>query len=278
MLTPAPVGTWDAELFERYRSAKSPTAKRLLGDQLLRQNHPLIKSICSQMTGRGEDGDNQRSKRSTAATKFCCADFRALEWDDAFQGVCIAFMKSIDGFDPTKGRFPFYLAFKARYELQKIAGGGLHMIHTPHKKAAERPSVVVVEDQETLDRVGGSVAGSDLEGVEGLSSDDVAEFTRRGWWPETVEEWHLYREAKIQRARSPIEIFFDRVRFSPSARCITSQLFHAWERCLVELRAYDSRKSLLSALESRGVRTTFVRSHGAVYRGLRGVCLQSTAA
>ena len=273
-MTSPPVGTWDAALFARYRDAQSPPAKRVLANLLLRQNEPLIKTICSQMTGRGEDGENQRSKRATAATKFCCADFRALEWEDAYQGCMLGFLKALDGFNPEKGKFAFYFTFCARYQLQKIAAGGLHLIRTPHKKEAERPDVVVIDDQATLDRMGGDIAGNDLAGAEGLSSEDVAEFERRGHWPETVEEWHAYREAKTERDRAPIDVFFDRLKFSPSARCVTSQLFFAWERCLVELGACATKNSLRDALKARGVRNVFVRSYGDVYRGLRGVCLQ----
>lgn len=276
LTAPPAIGTWDAPLFARYRAATSPTLKRALAGKLLQHNMPLIKTVCAQFTGRGEDGESHRTHRSTAATRMSCADFKALEWDDAYQACSLGFMKAVDGFNPAKGKFPFYFTFCARYQLQKLAAE-LYVIRAPHRKAAERPAVTFAEDQATLDRLGGTIEGSDLAGAEEISTADLAEFERRGQWPESIEEWRGYREAKRERDRSPLDVFLGRVKFSPSARCLTSGLVHAWDRCLSELGAYVPRKTMLDALKDRGVREARVRRDGAVHRGLRGVCLQSVA-
>lgn len=253
-----PVGTWDQELFDDYRSARSRVKKRILLGRLLEQNLPLVKVLVDQFvqpTGKSKHGPN--------LLKGGTEGFQDIPWDDAIQQASIAFCKAMDRFDPSKGKLAWYLKLKIRHELQDFVSRGGRTVRIPRKPGIDEVPVELTDDQNALDRwSGGELAG--FASVEGIEAEDLERWEATGEWPESLED------LEPLDPRTALERFLEeQVRFRPAARVARDPLAARWER----LTSVPYAETLRPALLERGARDCSVRApwDGSVVWGLRGV-------
>lgn len=255
-----PVGTWDQELFDDYRKARSRVKRRILLGRLLQQNMPLVKVLVDQFVQ-----PSGKSKHGPNLLKGGTEGFTDIPWDDALQQASIAFCKAMDRFDPSKGKLAWYLKVKIRHELQDFMLRGGRTVRIPRKKGVDPVAVELTDDQGALDRW----SGGELDGfasIEGITADDVERWDVTGEWPETLEEARPVPEDP----RTALERFLEeQVRFRPAARVARDPLAARWER----LTCAPYAETLRPALLGRGARDCSVRApwDGSVVWGLAGV-------
>lgn len=261
----SPVGKWNPELFARYRAAKPGPVRRALLNELLRINAPLVKTLVDQLCGRGE-------VKRKAVKLGGCQGFRDIPWDDAYQAGCIAFMKAMDRFNPAKGKLPFYLLMKIRYELQVIVSNELRLARVPRGHEADAVTVDLVGEQRELDEMGGSVEagriGDEWEGVEDLGGAVVFGLGDLVGAPDN----------DIAPRPLPLVRFFEeRLVFRSSARVALVPLFAQWEQFSIEVGEMGTASQLREALREKGVRRTSVRVCWApqTVEGFAGVTLRA---
>ena len=246
------VGKWDPELFARYRAATG-ARRRLLADQLIRENEPLIIVLVDQLCGRGTSA---RKKKLGG-----CGGFFAIEFDDAMQAGRLAMAKALDQFDPSKGRIAYYLLQKIRYELQRVETFDLHLARVPRGREGERVGVDLVGESLAMEHL----ASGDLGGVvdtDLVTPEEVAGWEQSGEWPESLEE-HVRSKVppppKVlrgpRRPRLSLPQFVSaRLRFSRGLRIPRVTLYATFE---IETRR--SPDGLAQALEEHHVAATKMR-------------------
>lgn len=278
-------GTFDKELFARFRAApclcthgetRHPVVKqnhrgrctfkgckcddfrmgalrRMLLNQLIAENEPLVITIVDQLSGRGTS-----ARRRTMSG---CGGFYAIEFEDAMQAGRIAFGKAMDQYDPTKSGVAGYFLIKCRHELQNLELHGLHLAHTPRGRESERAHVDLVGESLELDGLAaGDLGGSIMS--ESVTPEDLARWQTSGEWPESLEE-HLaatrppppkvLRGPRRQRLSLP-QFVAARLRFARGLRIARVTLLATYE---IETRR--APEDLVLALRDHDVGSTKIR-------------------
>lgn len=291
-MTVANIGTWDGELFARFRALVGPPpargkAPRPLSPEarrmqhiLMVQNEPLVKLLVDQLCGRGEPKKGRPRKKLGGLIGA-----EHIPWEDAMQAGRIALSKALLGLDPTKGKLSGYLLFKIRYELQCILPKET-TIYAPRGKEKERPDCRLVGEQVELDALSRESEFGGISEIDGLTPEMIQQWASTGEWPE-LEDFEAQRAAarttKIISIPSPAIVLTpleqwlkDECRFATTARVTQWDLQNAVRlsfraRGLVE----PSRSELVSHLATwRGVREMRVRDLSKEpRRGLAGVRL-----
>jgi Sigma-70 region 2 len=267
-----PVGTFSPELFARFRAAKG-TRRRLLLNQLLIENLPLVKTLVDELRGLGKSKGPQRTASGGRE------GFAELEFEDALQGGLLALKKAMEQFDPDRGKITVYLKNKIRHEMQRLVYNGGRTIHIP--RAAKRPEIPValIGEQQELDLLSGGASDGFAE-VEGITPEDVARWQESGDWPESLEAWRAEQAARARPVYSiplPVvtgmSLFITRCTFVASGRV---EAFTAYNEYRVECRLRGEpemlRPAFLRAMSERStVREIRMRTRAAPNaRGLAG--------
>lgn len=264
-----PIGTWDADLFARFRAEPNPKIRRALEGRLIVQNEPLIKRLVSQLTNREPGGRRFRF----------LAGAERIPWDEAMQAGRFGFAKALEQYDiekavgKAKGKISGYAAQKIAYELQVVLHRGDDLVYVPpdaEKKARlegkswKAPVSLVVWDA-TAEHLATDEAG--LVDLDDLTPEMVAEWDASGAWPE-LEEWRP--GAKVfSIPRPPLECFLAaRCTLKFSGRATEWSIWNAWQIDARE-RGSDvgSRPDLMASLRSRGLKPVRVRERAKVWKG-----------
>lgn len=118
----------DLAIWREYKSATNPTQKQKLGEQLVKENMPLIIKLVGQLSRRGKVGwkrglDKARETPESPEmqTDLSAKRHEATETEDLLQAGCIGFIRALDGYNPDKGGIAAYAKHWIRHELQQTA-------------------------------------------------------------------------------------------------------------------------------------------------------------
>lgn len=268
---PSRIGTFDPELFRRYRKAKEPEKTRLL-EQLFVENRPLIKILLDQFIQPG----SANGKHGPNFLKGGTSGFHEIPWEDGMQEASIAFKKAMEQFDPRKASAPnkiaWYLKVKIRHELQMYMEKGHRLVRVPKDHLDQLPHIGVEGDQEVLDRLGGAEEVG-FFGLEGPTEEEVAEWERTGDWPESIEE---YRRRKDPRC--PLDKFLDiKCRRGPKFKAPRFLVVGNYESYCREVLQVEpmGREDFYRELALRGHEETCMRHEGSPIRAIGGLRLAS---
>jgi hypothetical protein len=287
-----PVGTWDEDLFRRFRAApkgrssqpgKPPdprsALRRFLLGELIRINTPLIKTLVAQIQGKPPP-DRLRGKVRTAMRLVGAEE---LEWDDALSLGRFAFTKCMDRYDPRKGKVSGYLLKKIYYELQ-CAVQAASMVRV--ERGAKAPGLCYLEDDEQLGRLALEDDEEDeapqFERIEEIEENEGAPLAAViAEPPVTATAIALLQVLAVPvDTRSALEVFLEEhCRF---ARALRTPMTAVDGRChdVVSARGEVlARGELARALRDRGVRPITMRApwSASPVKGLAGIGLQSAA-
>ncbi len=287
-----PVGTWDEDLFRRFKAApkgrtvlpgKPPdprgALRRFLLGELIRINTPLIKTLVAQIQGKPPP-DRLRGKVRTAMRLVGAEE---LEWDDALSLGRFAFTKCMDRYDPKLGKVSGYLLKKIYYELQ-CAVQAASMVRV--ERGAKAPGLHYLEDDEQLGRLALEDDEEDeapqFERIEEIEENEGAPLAAViAEPPGTATAIALLQVlAAPVDVRTALEVFLeDHCRFTRTLRTPMTAVhgrYHDIEKSRGEVLP---RGALASALRDRGVRPIAMRvpwSPGPV-KGFAGIGLQSAS-
>ena len=167
----------DVALMMRYRVATGQE-KRILLDQLLWENEPLVTVLVDQLCGRG-------APKRGAVKLAGCEGFADIPWEDAKQAGLMALMKAMDSYDPTKGKLPYHLLLKCRYECQCIIEReGLARV----ARGKTGIAFDLVGEQRDMDAITVGHHEDGLVTSDEFSAEDVRRWQETGHWPENVAE------------------------------------------------------------------------------------------
>ena len=248
----------DLVLLARYRAAAGAERRQLL-NVLVWENEPLCMVLVDQLCGRGE-------ARRHAVRLGGCDGFKDLEWADAMQAGLLALTKAMDSYDPSKGKLPYHLLLKVRYELQcLVQREGLSK--APRGETAL--SFDLIGEQRELDELSSERESSGLATAEGFDGADVQRWAATGEWPEDLEE------ARTDAARAR----FERLRRDPAAWLLAAMprlyvfrrasriaLWQAFNDYRLDCRHHRAaelpRPDYVDIMLERGVRMGWVRKRG----------------
>lgn len=224
-------GTWSPELFARYRAATG-ALRRLLANQLLTQNEPLIKTMVAQCTGRAP---GRRMGGLIGAELF--------EWDDAMQVGRIAFAKAIEDYKPEKAKsggasISGYFLWKLRYAFQQRIGKETDVVCFSRDKEEKlrkdgAGSIRVAVDLHAWDDALAERLAPDQHGFVdpeevGITADQLREWDETGEYPE-YEEWQAGRRV-ISIPRPPLECFLSaRCTIAAKSRVVIVEAWNAYQ-------------------------------------------------
>jgi hypothetical protein len=232
-------GKWDPELFATYRSMPDGPRRRVVLDQLLFENEPLLKTLTDQLCGNGAPRRNDLKLPGSTLTGL-----KDLDWDDAMQAARMAFLKAMDQFNPEKGKLSGYLKFKILYELQcLVQRNGL--TYVPRGRDDETIEVALVGVQRALDELSSGHHEDGLMTSDAFDAEDVERWQSSGRWPESLDEARRdVEETRFQRLRNNPSAWLEQAIprlfvFKPAARV---PLFDAYNAYRLDCRSHRARE------------------------------------
>jgi len=134
-------GTFDKDLFLRYKKAKGEEKRRLEGI-LVASNEPLCKLLVAQF--RGEDPTPPRRGYSKAKRE---RGIEKLDWEESFAAGMTGMVKAIRTLNLSKGGLTIVARFKIRHELQSAITKAEVVSVPKGAKDCERPKGYVFADE-----------------------------------------------------------------------------------------------------------------------------------
>lgn len=254
------VGRDDPSLWAALRAASGKEERQRVLGELARIHEPLVKSLVDQISGHA----------ASSCGRMLAFGSWDLPRDDRIAAGWLAFVKTAEIYDPSRGRLSTILRHKIRNELQS---------------AVEKDSIVNSHTRQTVFSNGEKIRKrvrlqldvthiEDEDHLHALLPSELPSDSDAGGDQEIV----IHRDSKPVKlidTRSALDVFLeDHCRWSPSARVASTTLRGRCESVARDKAEPFVAAQLLEALRARGVRRTRVRTEWSdAAEGFAGVTL-----